>query len=353
MSDRTPGAFAREEIASQGRAWEQAIPLITQQADAIRRLFADADQVLCTGCGSGLNIAYCAASVLQMQAGIPAQAAAAADVYLFPTGAVASKHKPLGLLFSRSGRTTETLRAGRQLRALGMRTLAVTCDATSPLALESDLTLSLAPLQEQAVVTTRSLTGMVLAAQVVAAILSDDATYLANLKRLPGLCQTRMQAFQTLGQRVGQRGDVQRYAFLGNGPFYGLAREGQLKLKEMAQPPCDAYHMLDFRHGPQSTVDAHTLVVAFLSDSGYRQEVEFLSDMRALGGLTWAVCESADDALRGAATYLLELQTGLSELERLPLCLPAVQYMAYHRALELGFDPDRPHHLTHWIDTSG
>jgi glucosamine--fructose-6-phosphate aminotransferase (isomerizing) len=352
MSDRMPGGFAREEIASQGLAWEQVIPLVVQQADGIRRLFSEADQVLCIGCGSGLNIAYCAASVLQMQTGIPAHAAAAADVYLFPTGAIASHRKTLGVLFSRSGKTTETLRAGRQLHALGMRTLAVTCDASSPLALESDLTLALAPVQEQAVVTTRSLTGMILAAQFVAAIVSGDAAYLANLKRLPGLCQTRMQAFQALGQRIGQRGDVQRYAFLGNGPFYGLAREGQLKLKEMAQPPCDAYHMLDFRHGPQSTVDEHTLVVAFVSDSGYRQEVEFLRDMRALGGLTWAVCEGADDALRAAATYVLELQSGLGELERLPLHLPAVQCMAYQRSLALGFDPDRPHNLTHWIDTS-
>jgi len=352
VSEHAPGSFAREEIASQGRAWEQVIPLVTQQADGIRRLFSRADHIVCSGCGSGLNVAHCAASLLQMQTGIPAHAAPAADVYLFPTEAIPSKGNTLGVFFSRSGKTTETLRAARQLRALGMSTLAVTSDASSPLASESDLCLALAPLQEQAVITTRSLTGMILAAQVVAAIASGDAAYLENLNRLPGLCQARMQAFQAQGQQLGRCGDLQRYVFLGNGPFYGLAREGQLKLKEMAQPPCDAYHMLDFRHGPQSTVDEHTLVVAFVSDSGYGQEVEFLRDMRALGGLTWAVCERANDALRSNATYLLELHSGLSELERLPLCLPAVQYMAYHRSLELGFDPDYPHNLTHWIDTS-
>ena len=352
MSDHAPGAFAREEIATQGRACAELIPLVMRHSEAIRSLFCGADHILCTGCGSALNIAYGAASLLQMQTGIPARAAAAADVSLFPASAIAARSKTVGVLFSRSGRTTETLHAGRQLHALGMRTLAITCDVSSPLASEGDLSLVLAPLQEQAVVTTRSVTGMILTAQIVAAVISDDTTYVAGLNRVPALCQARMEAFQALGQHIGQRSDVLRYAFLGNGPFYGLAREGQLKLKEMAQLPCDAYHMLDFRHGPRSTVDERTLVVAFLSDSGYRQEVEFLRDMRALGGLTWAICERADDALRAVATYLLELQSGLGELARLPLYLPAVQCMAYHRSLGLGFDPDRPHNLTHWIDTS-
>lgn len=352
MAAYTPGAYASEEIASQGRVWSELLPLVTRQSDAILRLFDGAGEILCVGCGSGLNAARCAAALLQMQAGLPARAVPAADIYLFPVGALLSGRKVTSILFSRSGQTTETVRAMRHLREHGVSTLAVTCDGASPLAVESDLALALAPAHERSVVTTRSLTGMILAAQLVAATLSPDAVYSEALARLPVLCQTLMPVFREIGQRIGQRSDLLRYAFLGSGPFYGLARESQLKLKEMVLLPSDAYPVLDFRHGPMSNVDPQTLVTVFISDSARREEVHVLLDMKALGGVTWVVCERADDALRSAADYLLEVNAGMGELARLPLYLPAVHFMAHRRALSLGLNPDQPRNLTYWVDTS-
>jgi glucosamine--fructose-6-phosphate aminotransferase (isomerizing) len=112
--------------------------------------------------------------------------------------------------------------------------------------------------------------------------------------------------------------------------------------------PVDAYPLFDFRHGPQSNVDERMLVTAFMSDSAVDEEIQFLMDMKAFGGFTWAICERAKESLR--ADNILALNSGVSQFARAPLYLPAVQFMAYYRSLSRGLNPDMPERLSYWVD---
>ncbi len=352
MSHYEPGTFMREEIASQGQVWAEVISLVSQQALAIKELLAQTDEVIFTGCGSGLNASLYAAAVLQMQTGLSARAVPAAEIYLFPESILVKQRRTLAVLISRSGKTTEIVRALTHLRHNGIRTIGITCTADSPLAQGCDLSLVLMPAVDQAVATTRSLTGMTLAAQLLAAIVTQHEDSLNALHRLPELCQAQMEHYHELGKKVGQRTDLVRYACVGNGHFFGLAREAQLKIKETVLLPADAYPMLEFRHGPQSNVDRQMLIIAFLSDRALQEEIRFLRDMKAFGGVVWAFCDRAGKELRTYADYTLELDSGLDELSRGLLYMPAVQFMAYYRSLAQGLNPDQPRHLSYWVDTS-
>ncbi|MDD1751277.1 MAG: SIS domain-containing protein, partial [Methanothrix sp.] len=234
----------------------------------------------------------------------------------------------------------------------GISTLGITCTEGSPLAMESSLAFVLSPVTEKAVITTRSLTGMILVTQLIAAITAQDEAFLNELKRLPEICARHMQAFHDLGQAIGQRTDLSRYTFLANGPFYGVAHESQLKIKEMVLLPSDCYPALDFRHGPQSNVNEKMLVTLFFTDTADEEEARLLKDMKALDGVTWAICEQAVQDVARNADYLLEIKSGLGEYVRGILYLPAVHYMAYYRAIASGLNPDEPHNLSYWIDTS-
>ena len=355
MPDDMFGTYSYEEITSQGRAWAEVIPLVTQHSNSILEIFNGIEEVIFTGCGSALNAAFSGAPIFQALTGIPARAIPAAETYLFPTSALNSRRKTLAVLLSRSGKTTEVVQALDFLRGMIVRTIGITCTPGSSLASGSDVALLLTPVEERSVATTRSLSGMILALQLMAAIVGGEQAYLDELYALPQICEERMPSFEDLGKRIGQRLDVERYAFVGNGPFYGIARECQLKVKEMALLPVDAYPLFDFRHGPQSNVNERMLVTAFISDSARVGEIQFLEDMKAFGGLTWAVCERADEALQvggSAADYTLELNSGVSQFARPPLYLPAVQFMAYYRALSQGLNPDHPHQLSYWVDTT-
>lgn len=352
MASESRQYHSYREIISQPKAWSILLPVVLSHADALRHMFAGVQQVLFVGCGSGFNASIFGAPIFQTKTGIPARAVPAADVYLFPASVLIPGRRELAVLSSRSGQTTEVLNALEFLKDQGVPTLGITCSADSPLAQNSDLSLVLSAVAEQAVVTTRSLTGMLLTQQLIAALVSGDKNYLDELRQLPELAERYMPVFHDLGQRIGQQTDITRYAFVGNGPFYGIACESQLKIKEMALLPSDGYPMLDFRHGPQSNVDGQMLITAFLSDNAHDEEIRFLGDMRALGGRVWSLCSGSNPTQAHAAEYVLEFDAGLDQYARGPLCLPAVQFMAYYRALSRGLNPDAPRHLDYWIDTA-
>jgi fructoselysine-6-P-deglycase FrlB-like protein len=56
---------------------------------------------------------------------------------------------------------------------------------------------------------------------------------------------------------------VRKFVFLGHGLGVGLAREAALKLQEAAGAWTEAYPSTEFRHGPNSAIDAGSVVWAF------------------------------------------------------------------------------------------
>jgi glutamine---fructose-6-phosphate transaminase (isomerizing) len=353
MTDYKAGSYLFDEISSQGAAWDEMIPIVLDQRQAICELFAGVEAVVFTGCGTALNVSLTAAPLFQTLTGIPAAAVPAAETFLFPSAYLPRARKVLVVLLSRSGKTTEVLRSLDYFEGHGFPTLGITCTADSPLARASRLPLVLSPLTEQAVATTRSLTGMVLAAQLITAIVAENATYLDELQQLPKIFNAHHEEYLAIGKQLGEATAQTHYAFVGNGPFYGPARESQYKVKELTLLPADSFPMFDFRHGPQSNVNNHMLITAFLSDTARQKETSFLKDMWSLGGIILAICEQADKRLQTYAAYVLELKSHLSELARLPLYLPAIQYMAYYRARSLGLNPDAPRYLSYWVKISG
>ena len=353
MAEREAGALCYNEITSQDKAWADLIIYILNQTGPIQNIFKDAEEVLFVGCGSALNVSFTGASIFQNLTNITARGVPAAEIYFFPGSLLRNDRKTLAVILSRSGKTSEVLNALDYLHRRKIPTFGITCQEKSPLAQKSDLALVLKSLVEQAVPTTRSVTGMIITLQLLAAIISGNTGLLNEIQRLPEICSLQTPVFLALGKEIGCRTDLTSYAFVGNGPFYGQARESQLKIKEMTLYPADAYPLFDFRHGPQSIVGEHMLVTAMFSDSASPQEAQFLQDMKALGGVTFALCDRSDRALRSCADYILELNTGLSEMARGPLYMPAIQFTAYFRALSSGLNPDAPHNLSYWINLDG
>ena len=76
------------------------------------------------------------------------------------------------------------------------------------------------------------------------------------------------------------------FVYLGGGPLYGLAAEGALKLMEMSLSFSQAFHPLEYRHGPISLVDDATLVALLYSEATRAEEERVAADVRKKG----AVC---------------------------------------------------------------
>lgn len=352
MTIQQPDTMIFSEIIGQGQAWREMIPIVLDQKAAIQKIFKDIEEVLFIGCGSGLNASFTASVLFQMSTQKGACTVPAAEIIYFPKGVFRTDRKTGAVLMSRSGKTSEIVQALSILRKCHIPTIGITCHEHSPLADASDFSLVLTPVLEQAVPTTRSVTGMIIVAQLIAAIVSGTHYEINRIKQLPDLCENLIDECKEQAQQIGNRADIKRFAFVGNGPYYGLARESQLKIKEMTLQPSDGYPLFDFRHGPQSTVDENMLITVLISDSAREQEIQFIRDMKSLGAVIWVICDKSDNTIRQTADYVLELKSNLNEISRLPLYLPAVQLLAFYHAQSLGLNPDVPHNLSYWIDLS-
>ncbi len=347
-------AIVLQEIMSQPEVWAATYGRLGVSRERLQELLFSQcwDTILFAGCGSTHYLSLAAASLHQLMTGQRSRGVPSSELALFPAGIYPDNPTAQVLLVaaSRSGETSETLWAVDRQRERRQAVLGLTCRPGGTLAKRADLAIVVAEADEQSVPQTRAFTSLYLATQYVSGLVADDTRFLEELAHLPARGRTLLE--RSAGQMAELGGmPWERVIFLGSGPYYGLACEGMLKLKEMALDWSEAYHFHELRHGPMSLVDEHTLVVGLLSDTAEEDERAVLADVRRLGGRTLAV---ADTPGAGAdETYALDLGSGLSERARAALYLPPLQLFAYHRARARGLDPDRPRHLEQAVVLAG
>lgn len=348
MSDK--GIFTYQEIIDQPKVWAKIHDHVHQVQGKFTDLLRSSDEIMFSGCGSAFNVSIVAASTLPAVGGKKARAMHASDIFLFPESASLGSGGTAMVFISRSGDTTETVKAlDWAKKHTTSRTLAITCGENSKLALNASEALVLLDASEKSIVTTKSLTAMVLTVQVMAAIMADDKRFDAELGSLSGIGAGIMDQAKSVGEALGNDPGISKFAFVGSGPYHGLAREAQLKIKEMTLLPSDGYHCLEYRHGPKSNVDHDMLVTIMMSDSGYELEKDLLKEVKSLGGRTLALCPRVDPDLERLSDYTVVVGSGLSDYTRGVLYMPVVHFLAYYKALAMGQDPDRPRNLTYYV----
>lgn len=346
---QAPGAHALAEILSQPRCWDECFQALGKDhsLEQIRKLFAPDSDVLLIGCGSSYYVALAAAASWAALTGSRARAVPASDLLLFPKLILSNSSRTQPVLISRSGQSSEVLEAAEYLeKKRNIRTLAISCAAQQPLEKISTLTVHLLPADETSTVMTRSFTSMLLALQFLSATLSRQSAFLESLRRLPTSAQAALDGLQGRVQQFVQANEFADFVFLGQGPFYGLACESMLKVKEMSCSYAQCFHTLEFRHGPKAIVSPEALVGFLLSETGFDVEREVLEEAKELGGTTLVVTNRADDRTRRAADFLVELQLGAPEYARLAPYVFTGQLLGLFAGLKKGLDPDRPRHLT-------
>jgi glutamine---fructose-6-phosphate transaminase (isomerizing) len=342
------GAHSLAEILSQPQYWSECLTHLRQRDTTanIRELLGDASEWLFIGCGSSYYIALAAAAVWSAVTGMKARAFPASEILLFPELVLAGSGKPAAALISRSGTTSETVRAAEVLKQKRVRTLAVTCTDANPLQELTSCSLSLPPCEEQSTVMTRSFTSMVLALQFLAAGWAQNRKLAENIGRLPDLAAPSLKSLNSKIRDFVEAHQFEDYVCLGQGPFYGLACETALKITEMSTSYAQSFHTLEFRHGPKSIVSPETLVMFLLSEQGYAAECDLVEEIKNLGGTTISITNRADVRARTSSDLMIEFGFDLPALARIVPYIFAGQLIGLYTGLKKGLDPDNPRHLT-------
>jgi glucosamine--fructose-6-phosphate aminotransferase (isomerizing) len=288
-------SITSEEISSQPDMWTEALG----RTEAARELLAaPGERVLVLGCGTSAFVAESFAA-LRESAGLGETDAAYASEPRRWRG------YDRVIAITRSGTTTEVAAA---LRAVpdGVRTIAVTGVAGSPVAELADDVLLLDFADERSVVQTRFPTTFLLLARAA-----------LGLSIAGVVDQGRAALAAPLPVDVS---GLDHFVYLGTGWTYGLAQEAALKIREAAQAWSESYPLLDYRHGPLAVAHAESLVWMFGAD-----DAKLADEIRATGATV----------VTGSVDPLVELVQA--------------QRLAVAVAESRGLDPDSPRHLTRSI----
>lgn len=284
------------EIASQPAIWREALE--TRSARATELLTLPGQRVLVLGCGTSAFVAESFAALRERAGFGVTDAAYASEPWPW-------RDYDAVLLLSRSGTTTEVLDALATLPE-GVRTIAVTGVADSPVAERVDDVLLLDFADEESVVQTRFPTTFLLLAR---AALGEDVAGLPD----------EVEAALALPLDVDTE-RLSHFVYLGSGWTYGLAQEAALKIREAAQAWSESYPALDYRHGPLAVADERSLVwIIGPAEPSLPADIE-----------------------RTGATVRVSTHDPLVELAN-------AQRLAVAIAAHRGLDPDNPRHLTRSI----
>lgn len=320
------------EILSQPGVWRETLRGL--RVEHLRSGFDAVADVVVTGCGSTHYLAMTVAALLR-DAGVRAWALPASELLDDAHPQLADPSRTLLLAFSRSGTTTETLLAVEEFRRLdGGPVVAVTCDPASSLAAVADVVHAAPAAMEDSVAQTRSFTSMLLLGQaLVAAVAGRDGSPLALL---PEHGVRLLDASRPAMAAVAADASLEAFYFLASGALFGVASEGMLKLKEMSLTRSEAYHAMEFRHGPMSMCDAGAVVIGLVTPERAERERSVLDDVGRWSG---AVVTVGDGLAH-------DIPAQLPAWARPVLYLLPLQLLALERALAKGLDPDTPRHLT-------
>jgi glucosamine--fructose-6-phosphate aminotransferase (isomerizing) len=337
----TIDTFTRREILSQPGAWVAALEILQEQRAGLQVFNPDRyAQVLFTGCGSTYYLALSAAALTQALTGQPSRAFPASELWLSAQNCYTAG-RTLLVAVSRSGETTETLRACQAFLADGRGDLiTLCCYPDLPLAKMGTFNLVLPSGQEQSVAQTRAFSSLFLGTVALACLWSHRNDLFDSLSRLPEAGRRILEGYTSLAAELGADESLDRFYFLGSGPRFGLACELSLKMKEMSLSHSEPFHFLEFRHGPKSMVTSGTLVVGLRSSANADKESAVLKDVTALGGRILTMGEEPANGGRAVA-----FRSGLDEAVRDVLYLPVGQLIALERSLSKGLNPDRPTNL--------
>jgi glucosamine--fructose-6-phosphate aminotransferase (isomerizing) len=340
---KSRGAFTLDEILSQAGGWRDAWEVVARHCQTLGAM-ASANlqhRVLFTGCGSTYYLAVAAAAHLRALTGWCVLAAPASELWFAPSAYIRPDDTMVAI--SRSGMTTETLRAVEAFEAIAHRPpITIQCSSEAPLALRGGLSIVTARAAERSVVQTRSFTSMLVAAMAINALLARRRDLQVAFEGLPAAGERVLESARGPAHEWGARLDIDRLYFLGSGARYGLACEASLKMKEMALTHTEPFHFLEFRHGPKSMVTATTLVIGLVSDAASDAEVRVLHEAAALGASVFVLGEEVEPVEDGpAVSFASRVPPEIRDV----LYLPPLQLLACERALAKGLDPDRPRYL--------
>jgi glucosamine--fructose-6-phosphate aminotransferase (isomerizing) len=244
-----------------------------------------------------------------------------------------------GVLFvavSQSGGSPDLVESVQVARHCGALTVAVTNNATSPLAAAAAHHVDIHAGPERAVAATKTYTAQLLALYL---LLGGGATRVPDAAgRVPEAAARTLEHRATAHEAARRFTAIDRLVTTARGFSYPTAREGALKLMETSYLAAQAFSGADLLHGPLAMLGPEVPVIA-VTTSG--------RGGRALAPVLERLAAAGVDVLHVGPSDGLPVElAGVDETLAPILEIMPLQELAWRLAIDRGGDPDQPRGLT-------
>ncbi len=305
-------------------------------------------RVTILGCGSACYAGDLGAQLIEDLARVPATAEAASEFrYRNPV----VDPDTLYVAVSQSGETIDTLAAVQELQRKGGRVIGIVNVVGSTIARQVDGGIYLHAGPEMSVAATKSFTSTVTAFALLALHLgrirdlapTGGRRIITGLNALPDQIAQILEQSDAIADVAKEIVQSTSVMFVGRRRGWPVAREGAQKLKEISYIHAEAYPSAELKHGPLALISPELPTVAIVPDDDlFDKNTSTLSEIKARKGPVIALAHRELPA--GLADRTIVIPHNEPELDPILLSVP-LQLLAYHAAVALGRDVDKPRNL--------
>ncbi|NQV12998.1 MAG: glutamine--fructose-6-phosphate transaminase (isomerizing) [Parcubacteria group bacterium] len=254
---------------------------------------------------------------------------------------------------SQSGETLDTLAALREAKRRGAQVRGIVNSIGSTIARETDGGTYIHAGPELAVASTKAYTNMT-AIMLLYALqfgrlrgvsLGTGKKLIKALLEIPAKIESVLEQSDEIKKLAKKYSKYEAFLYLGRGVNFPVALEGSHKLKEISYIHSEAYPAGEMKHGVNALLSEDFPVFAIATKNQlYEKMLSNIEEVKARKSKIIILANEGDDKVANLANDVIYIPETMELLEPLLNTIP-LQIFAYHMAVLLGRDVDRPRNL--------
>ena len=311
----------------------------------------DVGRIVLTGCGTALHAARVGEYLIERMASIPTEVDYASE---FRHRNTPMTPETLVFAISQSGETADTLGALRESRRKGFRTLGICNNVASTIARESEGGVYMHAGPEIGVAATKSFTSQLTILTLLGLLFgrmrnlatAEGTRVIEALQALPEQIETVLELNDQVKEIASRYADANGFLFFGRQFNFPIALEGALKMKEITYLFAEGHPSAELKHGVIALIrpDLPSVFIA-PDDSVFSKNLNNIEQVKARKGPIIALTSgNCAKHLKGIADEIVMLPEAPDYVMPILAVIP-LQLLAYHLAVELGRDVDKPRNL--------
>jgi len=338
LEDVKRGGFAHymlKEIYEQPQAFFNTIRAVN--SETLPAFVHHPTSVTVVACGSSYHTGLVFKYLLEESCRIPVRIEFASEFKYYPPPV-----EGLVIGITQSGETADTLTALRQAKSHNCKTLAITNILGSSVSRIADATVFMRAGPEISVAATKSFVAQL---AVLMQIINNISERKCNDMLLHAHQAIEEVLLIDLTDAVTVCTAAKDIFYVGRGPFYPVALEGALKMKEISYIHAEGYAAGELKHGPFALLSPDTPVIALCPPGDtYGVMISNIKEMKARGAPVIAIGSEGDKELPDIVDIFIPVPYTTSFVQVLT-SLVVLQLLAYYTAVALGRDVDKPRNL--------